>query len=85
MVPASFQPPRILPPIPSPANPEGFKGRGASANPPNRFESRWSEPDPEWVHAEDPAPGTRFVDDDTQSILTRNDSPDIGFDVSFNG
>jgi DNA repair photolyase len=77
-------PPRILPPIPSPANPEGFRGRGASANPPNRFEAMWNEPDPEWTAAEDPAPTTRFYHDRTETILAKNDSPDIGFNRSFN-
>jgi DNA repair photolyase len=31
-----------------------------------------------------PAPNTRVLDETVRSILTRNDSPDIGFDLSIN-
>jgi DNA repair photolyase len=77
-------PPRILPPQPSPLRPHGFQGRGASANLPNRFEARWHEPDEEWAHADDPAPTTTFLPDDSRTIIATNDSPDIGFDASVN-
>jgi DNA repair photolyase len=79
-----FVPPRILPPQVSPLLPNGFRGRGASANLPNRFESRWHEPDEEWIHADDPAPTTEFLPDDSRSVVATNDSPDIGFDASVN-
>ena len=59
-------------------------GRGASSNIGNRFEPLWSEPDPEWNHADDPGPQTVFFEDATSSLITSNDSPDIGFSKSFN-
>lgn len=60
-----------------------LRGRGASWNPPNRFEplhvdrSGWHDPD-------DPAPQTILLADATKSILTKNDSPDVGFSVGLN-
>lgn len=60
-----------------------IRGRGASWNPPNRFErlhvdrSGWSDPD-------DPPPQTILLEDATRSIFSRNDSPDVGFDVGIN-
>ena len=51
-------------------------------NPRNRFETLsyeregWSE--------DDPAPTTRFLRDLTRSIISRNESPDVGFDASVN-
>jgi len=38
---------------------------------------RWTDPD-------DPAPETTFLVDTTRSILARNQSPDVGFDVGIN-
>ena len=58
-------------------------GRGASWNPPNRFEPITFERD-DWDSADDPLPHTQFFRDATRSILAHNDSPDIGFDVSIN-
>jgi len=66
-------------PLPFPV----VRGRGASFNPPNRFErirverERWTDPD-------DPPPQTELLRDATRSILSRNDSPDVGFDVGIN-
>lgn len=60
-----------------------LRGRGASWNPPNRFErlhverSGWTDPD-------DPPPQTELLNDATRSILAWNDSPDVGFDVGVN-
>jgi DNA repair photolyase len=62
---------------------EKIKGRGTAENPPNRFEPVWKSRDPEWTE-EDPAPGTLFLKDTSRSILSYNDSPDLGFNVSFN-
>ena len=51
-------------------------------NPRNRFETLsyeregWSE--------DDPTPTTRFLRDQTRSIISRNESPDVGFDASVN-
>jgi DNA repair photolyase len=63
----------------------GWRGRGVAANPGNRFEHAWFEPDPEWEADEErSAPRTQFLADLSQSIITRNDSPDVGFDRSIN-
>lgn len=52
-------------------------------NPSNRFERFNVERDPSAL-VEDPAPRTEFFKDSTRSILARNTSPDVGFDVSIN-
>lgn len=59
------------------------RGRGASSNPPNRFERLHVERD-RWTDEDDPAPRTDLLRDATRSILSRNDSPDVGFDVGIN-
>jgi DNA repair photolyase len=59
-------------------------GRGASGNPPNRFEPLWYVNDPEWTDPDDPSPETLFLKDSSRSIISRNDSPDVGFDASIN-
>lgn len=61
-----------------------IRGRGATGNPSNRFEKIWSLRDPDWTDSEDPAPATQFLRDTTRSIISYNDSPDIGFDASAN-
>ncbi len=62
-----------------------LRGRGASANPANRFEALHLEPaDPDWPEEERPAPRTRFYRDFSQTIIARNDSPDVGFETSIN-
>jgi DNA repair photolyase len=66
------------------ANEGPFHGRGASANPPNRFERAWHEADPEAAAEDQPTPTTQFLPDRARSILTHNDSPDVGFEVSVN-
>lgn len=60
-----------------------IKGRGTAESPANRFEKLWTSRDPEWTE-EDPAPGTEFLHDTSKSILSYNDSPDLGFNVSMN-
>lgn len=57
-------------------------GRGAASNPDNRFAALHYEPDPDEDQA--PAPATQFLPDHAQSILSHNDSPDVGFDTSLN-
>jgi DNA repair photolyase len=61
-------------------------GRGAASNPANRFEKLHFEPDPDADAEADvqSAPGTQFLRDKTVSILSHNDSPDVGFDTSIN-
>src|SRR5262245_39642598 len=59
-------------------------GRGASINPPNRFEKLSYEADPEEVDGSGPAPKTQYLRDTSKSIIAHNDSPDIPFDASVN-
>jgi len=59
-----------------------IKGRGAGLNPKNRFEIIEVERDPEI-----PGPDrvdTELLRDTSRSLITRNDSPDVGFEVSIN-
>ncbi len=66
------------------------RGRGARLNPPNRFESTHRELDLEQVEDDEDfleglgRPPTEFLPDKSQSIIAQNDSPDVGFEVSFN-
>ena len=64
-----------LPPIP---------GRGASVNPPNRFERLHLERDPDCPEEERPHPRTEFFFDASESILSKNDSPDVPFTYGLN-
>src|SRR5471032_2583807 len=59
-------------------------GRGASANPANRFEQLHYEIDPKVAPDDQPAPATLFFKDKTQSLITTNDSPDVPFSASIN-
>src|ERR1019366_981390 len=59
-------------------------GRGASSNPPNRFEPLTLERDADWDPEQDPAPTTQFLRDRSQSIIAYNDSPDIPFSAGIN-
>ena len=61
-----------------------IRGRGAAANPVNRFEAIELERDIDWDPSEDPAPSTKFYRDASQTIIAYNDSPDIGFNASIN-
>jgi DNA repair photolyase len=63
--------------------PEGFQGRGAAGNPPNRFERLHYEPDPDAPPGEG-APKTELYRDATRSIVSKNDSPDVPFTYSVN-
>lgn len=60
-----------------------LRGRGASQNPANRFDELTVERG-EWTDPDDPAPRSQFLRDATRIILTRNKSPDLGFEVSLN-
>jgi DNA repair photolyase len=64
--------------------PGPLRGRGASHNPANRFETFHYERDPDAPPGDDPAPATQFFRDRTDSIITTNDSPDVGFSASIN-
>lgn len=67
-----------------PPSPPPIPGRGSHSNPANRFESIRVEPDGEWLDAEYaetgslPHPQTKFFHDASESLLTYNDSPDVG-------
>lgn len=63
-----------------------IKGRGTSRNPKNRFETLELTLDPSDCDADEGAPGrhTVFYKDTTSTVLARNNSPDIGYDVSLN-
>lgn len=57
-------------------------GRGAASNPLNRFETIAYERDEEL--GPDEGPRTIFLRDPSRTIITRNDSPDVGFETSVN-
>ena len=59
-------------------------GRGAAANPKNRFEKIAVEPDPTEQEDEELRPETIYLRDHSRSIISTNASPDIGFDASIN-
>jgi DNA repair photolyase len=62
-------------------------GRGAGANPANRFELIDLELDGEFLDLPEedrPAPQTQFLRDSTRAIIATNDSPDVGFTHSIN-
>src|SRR4051812_38957093 len=59
-------------------------GRGASINPSNRFERLQVIADPDLPPEERPHPRTQFLLDATESILSKNDSPDVGFSYGLN-
>ncbi len=60
-----------------------MKGRGASWNPQNRFETLQYVRDDD-APPEDGAPATIYLKDPSRSIIAHNDSPDIGFSSSIN-
>ena len=66
------------------------KGRGSQINPPNRFGGPWyeadldqAEHDQEYVDAQRNRP-TEYIPDNTKTLITENDSPDVGFRYSIN-
>jgi DNA repair photolyase len=75
---------RLFPMDASQNSPAAIPGRGATFNPANRFESAHLEIDPDLPPEERPHPKTQFYFDATESLLTPNDSPDVGFDVGLN-
>jgi len=66
------------------------RGRGARLNPPNRFEVTHHELELEQVKEDDEyldalfRPHTEFLPDQSRSVVAKNDSPDVGFEVSLN-
>ncbi len=63
-----------------------IRGRGTNAAPQNRFDAAHFEPDEETGFADDeaPDPRTQYIADASRSALSKNQSPDVGFDVGLN-
>src|SRR5512143_638830 len=60
------------------------RGRGTPENPPNRFERLAYLPILESPDDVDGAVKTQYLKDASRSVITFNDSPDVGFDASIN-
>ena len=67
-----------------PAHQRALKGRGATDNPANRFERLHVIAEDSWTDPEDPLPRTVFLQDASRGILSKNQSPDVGFQYSIN-
>lgn len=61
----------------------GIKGRGSGENPANRFEQIEFEPTEEEIR-DGISPKSVFYKDTAKSIITYNDSPDVGFNAGIN-
>jgi DNA repair photolyase len=74
----------------TPQSRTAIRGRGASWSPANRFEKLHVDlNDPDAVDVdleteERPRRGTQYFHDETKSVITRNNSPDVGFETSLN-
>ena len=64
-----------------PPSERAVKGRGATDNPANRFERLHVVSSPGGGPS---SPETIYYRDASRTVLARNDSPDVGFDVSIN-
>ena len=78
--------PKLPPIVPAPC-----KGRGTTWELPHRFSTELKDDfDDGWgtleqeVTADRVAPATQIIEEPSRSILSSNDSPDIGFDLSIN-
>ena len=73
-----------------PQSHEPIRGRGASWSPANRFEKLHVDVndvdvvDVELNEGERPRRATQFFRDGTKTIITHNNSPDVGFETSLN-
>ena len=66
-------------------DPNPIKGRGASWNPQNRFETlEYVVDEDAHVEERDSGPRTIYMRDPTRTIIATNDSPDVGFEASIN-
>jgi DNA repair photolyase len=67
---------------------EKIIGRGATINPPNRFETLHIDQEMDDFLQEEkegkPSPKTRYYKDHSASLITYNNSPDVGFTASIN-
>ena len=76
--------------VETPQSQAAIRGRGASWSPANRFEKLHVDlTDPDVVDVgcetdETPRRPTQYFRDGTKSIITRNTSPDVGFETSLN-
>jgi DNA repair photolyase len=62
-----------------------IKGRGAPISPKNRFEDVHQLQDQDaFVDADEPAPSTVFLESPVRSVISTNDSPDLGMEASLN-
>lgn len=61
-----------------------IRGRGASANPENRFTDKSIKYDPDSDTGLYPSKNTAFITDYSESIISSNKSPDIPFEFSLN-
>lgn len=63
-----------------------LRGRGSSTNPSGRFERIRVESDSSFAADVEELPElkTQFFDECAESIITRNNSPDVGFETSVN-
>jgi DNA repair photolyase len=74
----------------APQSRASIRGRGASWSPANRFEklhvdqNDFNVLDSDPGAEERPRRGTQYFRDGTKSIITRNNSPDVGFETSLN-
>src|SRR4026209_1056920 len=74
----------------TPQSREEIRGRGASWSPANRFErlhidvNDFDVVDTDPDESERPRRATQYFRDGTKSIITRNTSPDVGFETSLN-
>lgn len=61
------------------------KGRGAAGNVEHRFTTLSRAPEDDgWFRGEDVSPRTRIHVDMAKSVISHNESPDLGFDQSLN-
>jgi DNA repair photolyase len=68
-----------------PREPAPIPNRGTGRNPTNRFVSLGIEPTAEELQNRDGSrPRTEFLADASRSVITFNQSPDVGFDASLN-
>jgi DNA repair photolyase len=64
---------------------QSFTGRGALSNLAGRFDSTTLErTDDGWYQEAEEAPGETVSKDTAKSVISSNDSPDVGFDLSIN-
>ena len=68
-----------------------IRGRGANANPANQWSPLQFEPDGDALdrdrdvpEEERPDPQTTYYQDNARTVIARNDSPDVGFELSVN-